>query len=110
MHKARVNTAHVVRCLVCTFDVGAWIGVGAFAWAVSSIPFHTTFGGADVPALQRLALVAGLAPLLVVYRLWTAYRLYLRFDHAFWTILASQVIALLLALNIWGLVNWLRSP
>jgi hypothetical protein len=110
MHKARVNTAHVVRCLVYTFDVGAWIGIVAGLWAVASIPFHTSWGGTDLPALHRLALVAGVAPLLVVYRLWTAYRLYLRFDHAFWTILASQVIALLLALNIWGLVNWLRSP
>lgn len=50
---------------------------------------------------RRLALYGSLVGLLVtLYRLGTAYRLYLRFDHPFSTVLAAHVIALLLLCNL----------
>jgi hypothetical protein len=49
--------------------------------------------------------IAGLILLLVIIRLWTAYRWYLRFRHPFWTIVLSQVVAILGAMVfgvVWG--------
>jgi hypothetical protein len=41
--------------------------------------------------------------------MWRAYRTYMRFDHALGTIIAAQVISLLVVLN-WMLAweNWIR--
>jgi rubredoxin len=96
MRRAKVKTIHVMRCLVYTFDVGAWLGLVLGTAAVISvwIPSITLVPRSDVSPI-----LIGVVVLLVFVRLWMAYRLYLRFDHAFWTILASQVIVFLLALN-----------
>jgi hypothetical protein len=46
---------------------------------------------------------------LTTARMWRAYRTYMRFDHALGTIVAAQVISLLVVLN-WMLAweNWVR--
>ena len=45
-----------------------------------------------------------LALLLIIVRLWIAYRWYLRFGHPFWTVVLSQIVALLgalAAMSVW---------
>lgn len=99
MAKAKIKTIHVIRCLFYSFDIGAWLG-----------PF---FGVAIVlsiwgPAFELDAPFAGMIALfiivLMITRLWAAYRWYLRFGHPFWTIVLSQIVAFLgaaAALSVW---------
>jgi rubredoxin len=100
MARAKVKTIHVLRCLVYSFDVGAWLGIliGVFAIVYIWLP-----GIAFI--FEWPLAIAGLILLLVIIRLWTAYRWYLRFRHPFWTIVLSQVVAILGAMVfgvVWG--------
>ena len=94
MRVARVKRGHVVRCLVYSFDIGAWIGIVSGVAALLSIWILPRVLHALTP--YRLLLASGAAIVLVVLRLCIAYRNYLRFDHPFWTVLSSQVIVFLL--------------
>ena len=99
MRRAKVKTVHVVRCLVYTFDVLAWLGLLLTGWTLLAIwiPAAVPTRGESVGTL-----LLTLAPVvvLIVIRLTAAYKRYMRFDHACSTVVASQVIALLLALNV----------
>lgn len=94
MRRAKIRPAHVLRCVVYSADVLFWAGpisVGlmlAWLFLPSRPPIEDIVIGAMV--------VLGIALVLhTLYRLVTAYRLYLRFDHPILTILASQVIVAL---------------
>jgi hypothetical protein len=104
MRRARVKREHVVRCLVYSFDVGAWIATVAAIAAMLSIWILPDVLNALTP--YRLLLITGVAILLIVCRMWIAYRTYLRFDHPFWTILASQIIVFLLGANVMVMLYW----
>ena len=111
MRRARVRTVHVLRCVLYGFDAVLWAGLivaGAVAWQLYS-------GGATPPAwgrqprllsgllgaytldpVARAALCAGVVLLpFMVYRTIVAYRTYLRFHRPAATVLASQIIVLL---------------
>jgi hypothetical protein len=102
MRRARVKPVHAMRCVVYCADVMAWFNVCALLvaglWATEAI------GGVAIFRVLppnwyfvTLFAVAILAALTFFYRLVIAIRLYLRFDHAWATALATQVIAALVA-------------
>ena len=101
MRRARIRPVHVVRCVIYSFDAAVWAVILVVAAAVA------TAAGIYVLRLQAfhgLAFLVVAAPwavaAVVFYRLVIAYRLYLRFDHPFLTVLASQLIAWLIVLNV----------
>jgi len=114
MRRARIRPAHVGRCVVYSFDLGVWFGVAGVAWglynsfvAIVQRPGPASFQD-ELPF--RIIGFFGLSVGVVTVRLAQAYRLYMRFDHAGWTVVAAQVIALLAALNalvIWE--EWVRN-
>jgi hypothetical protein len=107
MRRARVSTVHVVRCLVYAFDpLPLTVATLLAAIVLSSWPLlmlirppRRHFGDEDT-MLTVLVLIGCSGLLFCCYRLWRAYQLYLRFDHSFWTVLASQAIVWLLFLNV----------
>jgi hypothetical protein len=102
MRRARIDPVHVARCVVYSFDAVFWVGaLGVAAAAVSTLAGLMGYPGVE-PVWVAVPIVAT-PPVLaavVLYRLDTAYRRYLRFDRPFLTVLASQVITLLVVLNV----------
>jgi hypothetical protein len=100
MRRARIRPVHVVRCVVYGFDAGLWAAAGllVLAMALAALEILRVRGFSD------LAYVGAGVPWLLVaavfYRLVSAYRHYLRFDRPFLTVLASQVIAWLVVINV----------
>jgi|SRR5579884_157923 len=106
MGRAKVRTDHVLRCALYCGDVTFWAGVGATvssvaAWAAhlllpaASWPDYITIGDGGPGVLAFIVLLVILLAV-AARRLWIAYRRYLHFDHAFATVLASQLMVLLL--------------
>jgi hypothetical protein len=104
MRRARIRPGHVVRCVVYSGDAFAWtwaviLIADAMKWTglIRRAPYYPsgvspTLEPAEAwPAVGCVVVVLALA----TYRLGTGYRHYLRFDHAWGTVLASQVIFLL---------------
>ena len=120
MRRARIKPVHVLRCVLYSFDAYAWLALLA-AWVVI---YRAVLTWSDVPPPQSLThrlvptppipdempynyrpdmvpdalfwlTCAMLA--LCAYRLASAYRHYLRFDHPAATVVASQVIVALAA-------------
>ncbi len=133
MRRARIKPIHVKRCIVYSFDAGLWVGIAAliafpiYCWIAdvtlptnrvwtstglrgyeSELPFQTTYW--DESKLRFMhwsnAIVAALL-LFCLFRLTVAYRRYLRFHWPIVTVIASQLILLLLMLQLTFLV---RSP
>jgi hypothetical protein len=99
MRRARINTTHVVRCVVYSYDtLPASIVILAQALLISCAPLL----GQELAVVLLVVLLLLLGALFVfnATRLWRAYQLYLRFDRPLATVLASQLIVSLLALNI----------
>jgi hypothetical protein len=90
MARAQVKSVHVQRCVVYSYDCGLLaaapflcVGAAAAYWGLPTL-------GSQVREWALLG--AALLGLHAVYRLWMAYRHYLRFSHALATVLASQMI------------------
>jgi hypothetical protein len=91
MRRARVRTAHVVRCVVYSGDVLVWAGLGLLGGgALGVLSTYRYFGGAR-PIIGCVLPAA----LFAAYRLGVAYRRYLRFEHAWSTAITSQIIFVL---------------
>jgi len=101
LRRAKIKRFHIDRCLVYSLDVGAWLGLMLAAVLICSI--WTEWIKAKTEN-QTVMLAAGAVIAIVTTRLWLAYRLYLRFDHAFWVIVSSQVMVFLLVMNL--IVVW----
>jgi hypothetical protein len=98
MNRAFVDVTHVFRCVVYSFDAFLWMfafGVLAgLAAALGPIPERMQFAR----AVERyLVLGLFLALIIATYRLGQAYRRYLRFEHAWGTVILSQVLVVLTA-------------
>lgn len=102
MRRARINPVHVARCVVYSFDAVFWVAAaGVVAALLSTLAGLMGYAGVE-PMWIGPPIVATpfLLAAVVLYRLYTAYRRYLRFDHPFLTVLAAQVITLLVVLNV----------
>jgi hypothetical protein len=99
LRRARLRTTHVLRCVVYSADACLWLTLPLLllAWTAWQ-------AGGSAPRLF-FPMATGLLPLAALacftYRLFQAYRLYLRFDHALATVLASQVIVVLVYVKLW---------
>jgi hypothetical protein len=106
MRRARIKPVHVARCVVYSFDLLFWAGLLGLAGAVVAAVVDLD-GNDDLVlwvALNFMPVIAALLVLLVPYRLWAAYRFYLRFERPLLTVLASQVIALLVIVNVFMII------
>jgi hypothetical protein len=97
MRLARVKPMHVLRCVVYSVDLLVWVGGAMFATTVIVLAAER---GSPQPAMAIMPGLLGCIFVLGVgiaaYRMGTAYRCYLRFDHPFATVFASHIIASLL--------------
>jgi hypothetical protein len=94
MRRARVKSVHVLRCVLYSADGLLWGGVSLLLIAAAaSVSGRIESPGPVVGVLYAIA-VCGCAAL-VVGRLCVAYDRYLRFDHPWVTVLASQAIVIL---------------
>ncbi len=110
MRKAQIKAFHVRRCVLYTADALAW-GAGAiFVYSAGSFacwlyidPNYYIFGLKGECFLVLLA-----AYVFLCCRLAVAFQVYLRFDRPWLTILATQIIVVLVAINVslkWSLQN-----
>jgi len=97
MRRAKIKTIHVARCLVYGFDTLAWLGV-QIPLCTAIVVFWQRPG--STAALNSMAWNSGIMFLLMMalsaYRLRSAYRHYMGFDHPLATVLAAHLIAALL--------------
>ncbi|MBN2562594.1 MAG: hypothetical protein JXQ75_16845 [Phycisphaerae bacterium] len=107
MRRAKVNATHVLRCVLYSFDPAVW---ASLALAVVALLIISSLVS---PALVRQeeeveTILTVLVIAFMTYRLAVAYRRYLRFSHPVTTILASQVIVLLVVVNVISLLTLWR--
>ena len=107
MRRARVRRIHVLRCCLYSADILVWMGLILLGTLAIIIIVPSSPGpGSLLRTLMSgsggvFALVGGL---IWLWRLRTAYARYLRFDHSFATVLASQIIVALLVPTL--LLGW----
>jgi hypothetical protein len=104
MRRARVRPVHVLRCVIYSADAAA---IAAAAITMAWLVYDPWLGRAGIwsgawwrfsSANGALWVIFALFVLLT-YRLWLAYRRYLRFDHPLATAIASQIMIALLTLK-----------
>ncbi len=106
MRRARIQSIHVLRCVLYSFDVGLWLGpillvtsVAGAIWMNMRTPtaVNYPFWWNYIPSIPDQAhLLTALVLGIAAWRLAVAYKRYLKFDHSFAAVLASQVILFLL--------------
>jgi hypothetical protein len=89
MRRARINSAHVIRCAIYSCDFSVTVVAALLAWTLYSM--------GDTTVSMGLAII--LCPAVSLYRLTVAYKRYMRLDHPFFTALASQVIVTLAVID-----------
>lgn len=97
MRKARIKPVHVLRCVLYSFDLGLWVG-GVISVATLSTFLVTKTASLNQYVRTGIVWFCLFMALLAIRRLRIAYRVYLCFDHAFMTVLSSQVIVFLIVL------------
>ena len=105
MRRARVRPVHVLRCVIYSADAAALAAaIVTVAWLVydpwlsrARISSATwwRFSSANGALWVIFALF-----IVLTYRLWIAYKRYLRFDHPLATAIASQIMIGLLTLKL----------
>ncbi|MBI4581148.1 MAG: hypothetical protein HY718_15700, partial [Planctomycetes bacterium] len=105
LQRARIQPVHMLRCSLYSFDplacacVLTIVGAGV-PWLFLPQSVRQFMPLRDADLLVYLMLLGwGLCVALGGYRLWRALALYLRFDHALGTMIASQAITFLAVLN-----------
>jgi hypothetical protein len=93
MRRAHVKPSHVVRCAIYSGDLIFWYSLLAAGAVLLVGPTYLSWPIANF--LLFLTLGAILTGIVIAVRMWIAYRRYMKFDHAFATILASQIIVVL---------------
>jgi hypothetical protein len=100
MRRAKVRPVHVLRCVIysadaCCLATACMVGAVVYAeWLAARAGYIGIYQAVELTLWITLGLM-----LLLTYRLWVAYRKYLRFDHALATVVASQVMVGLLVLK-----------
>jgi hypothetical protein len=93
--RAKIQDVHVLRSVVYSFDEGAWLGLLVAAAELGSLLLPRSVGLPDEGSI-RFAFFAMLS--IAFFRMWRAYRFYLKFDHPFLTVLAAAAMSTLLGL------------
>lgn len=96
MRRAKVKPAHVLRCVIYSYDALFWLGalsllLGPVAAGLMLLPVPTL--KVAVPVAVGLMYFAAL--LYMAYRLTVAYRIYLQFHRPAATVAAAQIIVAL---------------
>jgi len=126
MRRARIRSGHIARTIVYCADVVTWtvplfVLLSMADWLLRGLrrpwnwPDVYWYAAADNPAgpvigtilTSPTSLVLLLGLLLGTYRLCTAYRLYLRFDQPVLTVLLSQAVTALVAIQLAAMTTWL---
>jgi hypothetical protein len=105
MRKAKIRSAHVLRCVVYSADASIWYVLLVFTalvalFVLAALQSHVLENWTPEEVAAWLIFILCLVQMV---RLTIAYGSYLRFDRPFLTILASQIIA---ALAMGGLFFW----
>ncbi len=100
MRRARIRPIHVERCVVYSADLAAWLAL----ILLLGLPPTQILGSQGIRRIPQalIVLVFGGALAIFVYRLSQAYKLYLRFDRPFLTVLAAQAVVALAMLNLYS--------
>ena len=97
----------MLRCTLYSCDAAVWL-VPLTAYATLEVPVIIASGRTSAllsPYFGEPLLLLPVVPALYTsYRLWAAYRWYLRFAHPAATVVASQLIVLLVVLV--AIANW----
>ena len=105
MRIAKVNPIHVTRCIIYCQDLCVWSGL-FIAGAAATVPVWSSHYSRSTIIVPALA--ATLTSIIVfAYRMCQAYRLYMRFHRPVATVVATQLIVGLIAINI--IAFWLAS-
>ena len=95
MRRAKVNGAHVLRCVLYSFDVLLWVGAFSLAETAGYLIVWLARGNWPLP-MEISAWAALGVGLFGVFRLWAAYRDYLHFHAPLATVLAAQAVVAVL--------------
>jgi hypothetical protein len=108
MRRAKVRPAHVLRCVIYSADAAL---VVALLLGLAIYPLLLLTGSRSMFYFELTPWALYFSEALFVmltYRLWIAYRKYLRFDHALATVVVSQIMVALLVFKFaldWRLVG-----
>lgn len=94
--RVKIARIHIVRAVVYSADLIWWIGLIMFFTAIlsSAAGFGLNVFISKIVHPVTFLVIAGAAAVIAFgVRLCFAYRRYLRFPHAFWVVLSSQIIA-----------------
>lgn len=109
LNKKRLRPIHVARAIIYSADLSIWMAlllVIQLTLKMVLVRPISLFTEDNLPlVLFSLGFVT-----VFVYRLYQAYRNYLRFDHPLATVLSSQIIAMLISLIIILPVHLSGSP
>jgi len=99
MRRAKLRLLHVLRCVVYASDSMLWLGIVPLPFIAIRLLLISRSGWLPAwwAAIEPVCLLA--TSWLLPYRLWAAYRYYLRFDRPLLTVAASQIIVALIFLN-----------
>ncbi len=108
MHRTKIQRAHVLRCAIYSFDMVFWIsclGVCAIGLVWMDMGSFQLLSARGIQKILKIQAVMAIVLLLIGwFRLWMAYRLYLRFPHAFAVAFSSFVIVGLFIAAIAGFI------
>jgi hypothetical protein len=104
MRRARVRPVHVLRCVIYSADLAAVAAaIVTIGWLFCDPWLHRTRNWSEFwwrfSSAQGALWVIAVLFALLTFRLWIAYRRYLRFDHPLATAIASQIMIGLLTLK-----------
>jgi hypothetical protein len=109
MRRARLNTTHFLRCVVYSFDSALWAALFGVGICAAGAMFGGQRSAIEILVCAGTTIIWVLGTLYSILRLWAAYRLYLRFQHAFATVILSQIVVGLVAANVAFFATvWLR--
>lgn len=97
MRRIGIKHQHVLRCVIYSYDVLLWL-ISLAALYMLWLTISAGWPPATVVVPRHLLLLPPAMVLIGAYRMWIAYRVYLRFPHALATIASVHLIVILIIL------------
>lgn len=97
IRRARIKAVHVLRCVLYSFDIPSCAlillaGIGVAWWACAWLPLSYWYRGSADPYFDSMCLFVAAWLAVGTYRLYIAYRRYLRFHQPLATVIVSQIL------------------